>query len=258
MGDILENNAPFYLRRGSTGCVLLHGFSAMPEEMRALGDYLADRGYSVLGARLAGHATHPDDLKHTRWNDWLLDVQDGLAMLSGHCNRRVLVGQSMGGMIALCAAASMEVSAVVALSTPYGVSRAERLMDQLQSLLHQTIRKRTRRFPPDHPLYQLRELDYPAYPEYPARIQPELDKLASAMVAALPQVRVPVLLVHSWDDHEVRFASMQSIYDHLGSQDKEMLPVAGMDHSLVMDPQRQVVFEAIVAFLKKLENNFKG
>ncbi len=128
MSYIVPGSESFYLAGGSTGCLLLHGFSATPEEMRPLGDFLASKGYSVIGVRLAGHATHPRDLKRTRWTDWLDDVENSLALLSKICSHRVLIGQSMGGMIALTAAAQFEVSAVVALSTPYGSRCSPRLV----------------------------------------------------------------------------------------------------------------------------------
>ncbi len=253
MNDIVPNNEAYLLERGSTGCLLLHGFSSMPEEMRPMGDYLAAHGFTVLGARLAGHGTDPDDLKRARWTDWLADVEDGLALLAKTCSKTVLIGQSLGGMIALTAAGRVEVSAVVTLSTPYGVPLGERMADLAQRWLRTTIDKNVARFPPDHPLYQRRELNYPAYPTFPARILTEMDALASAMLAALPQVKAPVLLIHSRDDQEVPFANMEAIYRHLGSQHKEMLPVEGMNHSLVMDPRREIVFEGVVKFLKKLE-----
>jgi len=47
----------------------------------------------------------------------------------------------------------------------------------------------------------------------------------------------------------VPFTCMQSIYDHLGSSKKEMILLEGMGHSLVQDPKRQVVFEAVEKFL---------
>ncbi len=253
MSDIIPNNEPFLLNGGSTGCLLIHGFSSMPEEMRPMGDYLATNGFTVLGARLSGHGTRPEDLERTRWTDWMGDIEDGLAILSKTCEKRVLIGQSLGGMIALTAAASMQVSAVVTLSTPYGVPPAERLADWLTRLLHHTIHTDAARFPPDHPLYQRRELYYPAYPWYPSHVLTEMDSLGTAMVAALPKVTVPVLLIHSQDDEQVPCANMEAIYNHLGSQKKEMLPVDGMDHSLVMDPRREVVFSAVVRYLQELQ-----
>lgn len=249
MSYIVPESEPFFLPGGKTGCLLLHGFSAMPEEMHPFGEYLAGRGFTVLGVRLAGHATHPKDLTHTRWTDWLDNVEDGLALISKTCTQRVLIGQSMGGMIALIAAARYDVSGVVALSTPYGSSPGEHLLGRFQRLLRPTIHKPVKRFPPDHPLYHRRELNYPAYPELPSRILVELDLLATAVVEALPQMRAPALLIHSRDDHSVPFACMQSIFENLGSPHKEMLPLDGMDHSLVRDPKRQLVFEAVEKFL---------
>ncbi len=252
MDDIVPNNEAFLLPGGSTGCLLLHGFSSMPEEMRPLGDYLAAQGFTVLGVRLAGHATHPDDLRNTRWTDWLADVENGLSVLSKTCAKRILIGQSLGGMIVLVAAARMDVTAVVALSTPYGIPRRERLMGWLQRLLQPTIHKKVARFPPDHPLYHRRELNYPAYPEFPSRIITEMDRLGPVMEAALPAVKVPVLLIQSRDDQNVPFASLQAIYEHLGSQHKERLEVDGMGHSLVMHPRREMVFEAVTKFVNKI------
>lgn len=254
MSYIVPGGEPFFLPGDTTGCLLMHGFSAMPEEMRQLGEYLAGKGYTVLSLRLAGHATQPDDLKRVQWTDWLVDVEDGLALLYRTCSQQVLIGQSMGGMIALTAAAQYEISAVVALSTPYGTPPSERLQDKLDRFLHPIFRKQVERFPPDHPLYLRRELNYPAYPEVPSRINIELGRLAFAMVEALPQVHVPALIIHSRDDQSVPFSCMQSIYDHLGSTHKEMLPLEGMDHSLVMDPKREVVFEAIGKFLERIKD----
>jgi carboxylesterase len=252
MNEIVPNNEPYLLPGGDLGCLLLHGFTSMPEEMRPLGDYLAGQGFSVLGARLAGHATHPDDLKKTSWTDWLSDVQDGLAVLAKTCKKRVLIGQSLGGMIALTAAAREQVDAVVTLSTPYGISMPEKVMDWLVRWIQPTIHKKVPRFPHDHPLYRRRELNYPAYPEFPSRILTEVDRLGSAMLTALPSVTVPVLLIHSRVDHEVPFTSMQAIYDRLGSRYKEMVAIDGMGHSLVMDPQHQRVYEALERFLNKI------
>jgi carboxylesterase len=253
MSNIIPGSEPFYIPGGATGCILMHGFTAMPEEMRGLGEFLSGQGHSVLGLRLAGHATHPSDLKRTHWTDWLLDVEGGLALLEDTCERSVLIGQSMGGVIALTAAASYKVQAVVAMSTPYGGPPEASLSDRLRLLLHPTIDKRVKRFPPDHPLHQRRELDYPAYPEFPSHILGELGKLVAAMPACLPQVRVPVLLIHSKDDKSVPFECMGKIYAQLGTAQKEMLALEGMDHSLVCDPKREVVFQAAERFLKKVE-----
>jgi carboxylesterase len=237
---------------GTIGCVLLHGFSASPAEMRPLGDFLSAKGYSVLGVRLAGHATHPSDLAHTRWTDWLDNVADGLAFLSSHCSHRVLIGQSLGGVIALLSAVQYQPDAVVAISTPYGTHPRPSLKDRLHIGLHHTIYKEVNRFPPDHPLYHRRELNYPAYPEYPAQIFSQLQQVILAMMAKLPLVRLPTLLVNSRDDPLVPFDCQQALYDHLAGPHKEKVAFDGMDHSMVMDPQRQLVFDTVQGFISRV------
>lgn len=248
---IVPGAEPFYLPGGPTGCLLMHGFTAMPDEVRWLGDYLSAQGHSVLGLRLAGHATHPRDLAHTRWTDWLVSVEDGLAILRATTERTVLVGLSMGGIVTLLAAARYPVAGAVALSTPYhrfrsGTVWRMRLLRWLRPTVHKPL-------PEQHPtLPARREAGYPAYPQFPTRILLELAELQAAMRAALPRVRVPVLLVHSQADGAVPFGEMQCIYDHLGTADKEMLPLEGFDHAVVRDPKRRVVFEAIAAFVARV------
>ncbi len=152
----------------------------------------------------------------------------------------------------------MRVSAVISLSSSYGSSPGERVVDWILRWLGLTIRKNVARFPPDHELYRRRELNYPAYPEFPARILSEMDALGKAMIVALPHVKVPVLLIQSRSDRDVPFGNMEKIYHHLGSPQKEMLPMDEMSHSLVMDPKREIVFEAIANFLQDLGDQGSG
>jgi carboxylesterase len=240
---------PSLLRGGQVACLLLHGFSANPEEMQFLAEDLHARGYTVLNVRLAGHGTHPSDLMRTRWTDWLLSVEEGLDLLQGLSGQTVLIGQSMGGMIALTAAAQYRVAGVVALSTPYfGFSAVQVLIARLTGVLGLTARKQVR----EHSeLGQRREADYPAYARYPVRIIVEVANLNRAMHESLPQVKAPALVVQSHQDMGGR-NDIEKIYSSLGSTLKEKLWLDGFDHSVVRDEKRQILFDAIGEFLKKI------
>jgi carboxylesterase len=71
MGILIDQKDPFtipgaepsLLRAGPSSCLLLHGFTANPEEMQFLADDLHRRGHTVLNVRLAGHGTTPRDLR---------------------------------------------------------------------------------------------------------------------------------------------------------------------------------------------------
>jgi len=250
MPFVVPEAGSFLLPGGPIGCLLVHGFTSMPEEMRWLGDDLAQRGYTVLGVRLAGHATHPRDLARTRWEDWMISVEEGLALLGGITEQAFVLGLSLGGNVTLLAAAHYPMKGAVVMSTPYRtLSRGSLLALRLASWLRPLVRKGV----PQHPtLGERREADYPAYAEYPTRILFEVVRLQAKVREALAAVKVPVLLIHSQQDAAVPAESVQQISDHLGTSDKEVVLLEGFDHALVRDPRREEVFEVIADFIGRV------
>ncbi len=245
---IIPTAEPFYFRGGRTGCLLIHGFTGAPKEMRWMGEYLADQGHTVLGVRLAGHATQPADLLRTRWRDWLASVEDGYRLLQGACDRIFVCGLSMGGILSLLFASRMPVSGAIAISTPYALPDDWRL--PFLKLLHWVI-PRVSKGPPDWRNLEAAG-DHIDYPYYPTRTILELRDLLAEMRHALPAVTAPVLLVHSRLDGGVPPNNMQLIYDHLGTSDKQMLWVNNSGHVITREPDRQQVFEAAQAFIYRI------
>ncbi|HLA87386.1 MAG TPA: hypothetical protein VJL10_05165, partial [Anaerolineales bacterium] len=72
--QLIPTTEPFFFSGGRTGCLLIHGFTGTPKEMRWMGEYLNQQGLTCLGIRLAGHATHPEDMRRSRWTDWAASV----------------------------------------------------------------------------------------------------------------------------------------------------------------------------------------
>ena len=69
---------PYLLQAGSIGVLLIHGFTASPTELRPVGTYLHERGFTVLGARLTGHGTRLNDLRATARSDWEVSAHSAL------------------------------------------------------------------------------------------------------------------------------------------------------------------------------------
>lgn len=247
---IVPNSEPFFLPGGRTGCLLLHGFTSMPEEMRPLGDFLHGQGYTVLGARLAGHATHPLDLARTRWPDWLVTVEENLVVLRAVCDRVVLIGQSMGGMLALLAASRQAVAGVVAISIPDHLEDDWRMRTvRLWSLIIPLIFKG--RTPILDFRINRRESDYPAYPYYPTSILGEVEDLKRAMRDSLERVQAPVFLLQSHNDPAISQAKSEHLLSALKAADKELFWCDAASHSIVQDPQCGQAFEKIAGFLQR-------
>ena len=54
---IIPGCEPVYNAGGESACLLLHGFTSSPYEMRLLGEYLGREGYTVSIPLLPGHGT---------------------------------------------------------------------------------------------------------------------------------------------------------------------------------------------------------
>lgn len=245
-GVIIPSAEPFFFPGSSVGCLVIHGFTGAPKEMRWLGEYLAQEGHSVLGVRLAGHATAPEDLVRTRWWDWLASVVDGYHQLKGVSDQIYLLGLSMGGVLSLLFASKHPVDGVVAMATPYELPPDPRL--KYLPLLH--------RFMPFIPSGESdwhdkeAEQVHVSYGGYPTRSLIEVDHLLAEMRAGLPKVTAPTLLMHAKQDGGVDPENMNKIYQHLGTQDKEMLWVENSGHVITRDAGREQAFKAAAEFIR--------
>ncbi|MBN2258448.1 MAG: alpha/beta fold hydrolase, partial [Anaerolineaceae bacterium] len=124
---VMHGAEPFFFPGGSTGCLLIHGFTGTPKEMRWMGEYLSKKGFTILAIRLAGHATDPEDMRRSRWRDWLASVEDGVTLLRSTCRKVYTAGLSMGGVLSLIAASHYPINGAVAISTPYDMPHDWRL-----------------------------------------------------------------------------------------------------------------------------------
>jgi carboxylesterase len=256
MAQIIQTAEPFFFHgKGDTariGCLVTHGFTGTPKEMRWLGEYLNKEGYTVCGIRLAGHATQPQDMIRSRYNDWLASVEDGYNMLRSCTDRIFLLGLSMGGVLSLITASRFPVLGVVAMSTPYKLPDDPRLKYiRILSKIVPHIPK-GKKEPGSDWFDKAAFAQHVAYPQNPVRSIGELNELMAVMRGCLSQVEVPVLLIYSLDDDYIVKGSMDSIYDGLGSRDKQKVWVKGGGHVITEEPTRTVVFKAASDFIKRV------
>lgn len=245
---IIQSAEPFFFPGDSTGCLLVHGFTGTPSEMRPLGEYLAEQGYSVMGIRLAGHATQPTDMMRMRWWDWIASVEDGINMLRTCTKRIFVIGLSMGGILTLISAARYSIHGAVALSTPYSLKKDWRLnIVKLYRYIQPEIQKHRSDTPSQN--HVSNHIDYP---KYPTTSIIELMALQSEMRTLLHQIQVPILLMHSKLDNTALPISMPTIYEHLVIKDKDMIWLEKSGHVITLDAEKDFVFQSINQFIQRL------
>src|SRR5215211_7952180 len=114
MNQIIPTAEPFLFlgKPGKPACLLIHGFTGTPKEMRWMGEFLNQQGYTCLGIRLAGHATNPEDMIRSNWTDWTASVEEGYRLLRGVSDSILLMGLSMGGILSLLMSTQLDVMGV--------------------------------------------------------------------------------------------------------------------------------------------------
>lgn len=248
---IIPTAEPFFFPGGPTGVLLIHGFTGSPFEMRWMGEYLAEQGYTVLGIRLAGHATKTEDMLRVRWQDWVASVEDGFHLIKGCCKEFFAAGLSMGGVLTLHAASRLPLTGAIAMSTPYSLASDWRL--SIIEYIHQ-IKPRVEKGPPDWHNPEAAK-DHIDYPYYPSRAIAELRDLLVEMRKVLPDIKIPVLLIHSKKDSGVAPTNSEKIYQSLGCKDKSLLWVENSGHVITREPDRLQVFQATDAFIRRLSTH---
>jgi carboxylesterase len=247
---IIPRAEPYYFAGGPVGCLVTHGFTGTPFEMRELGEFLHGHGYTVLGPRLAGHATRLDDMIRSTHEDWLNSVEDGYHLLNCQCRQVFLLGLSMGGVISLTQAARLPVDGVVAMSTPYYFP-VKWAQDNPWMLKLLTVFVRTQEKNEGNWFNPELADDHISYERNPTRPAYELNLLLAEMRAALPQINIPALVIHSKDDNYVLEDHAIPLFEAIGTPDKEFLEVDQTSHVITRDGDTSRVFEPILAFLKR-------
>jgi carboxylesterase len=243
---IITGAEPFYFSGGRIGCILTHGFTGTPKEMRWLGEYLSDQGFSVIAPRLAGHATDPHDMARSTWQDWQASVEDAYFLLEPNVDQIYLIGLSMGGMLSLIGASIFPVDGVITISTPYEFPVNDWRLKFIRqfAFIQPHITKGAGDW---HNPEAAR--DHIDYPYNPTRSVAELKDLFEHLKLALPTVNCPALIIQSRADLSVPFTHLDKILTEIGSKDKASFVVENSGHVIIREPDRFVVFEKIKEFI---------
>jgi carboxylesterase len=251
MKEILSGGEPFFFPGGDTGCLLIHGFTGAPKEMRWMGDHLAEQGFTVFAPRLFGHATQPSDIIRARWHDWVASAEDGYRMLEKVCSRIFIMGLSMGGALTLILSARYPTSGIVVMSTPHTIPhRVARTLLPLIPILSK-FWKYSAKGPSDY-IDQEALAEHVSYDVNPVRSVIELDELLAEMRSGLSKINVPAQLIYSTGDQTVSTDHAHAIFDALATEQKDLLWVEKSGHIVTRDAERGVVFAAATDFVRRV------
>ena len=243
---MIEGGESFFMRGGSSGVLLIHGFTGLPAGMFLLGEVLNRAGFSVICPRLAGHGTSENDLMRTIKDDWFNSVLDGFYILRGVCDKIFVVGHSMGGLLTLKLANEHDVEKIVTLAAPIFIDEGM----GLRHLPPKELCGNACTFTPRKKLDDVPPAVNNVYEKTPLVSVHELLDLIADVKNLLPKVNAPILIMHGEDDHTAQPRSARFIMDNVGSRIKKIITVPNSGHLLPLDENREFVFEEVLDFIR--------
>ncbi|MFD2612134.1 alpha/beta hydrolase [Paenibacillus gansuensis] len=214
-------------------CLLIHGFTGGPFEVRPLALHLEQLGYECYLTLLPGHGGSGEALRGVAWQEWLRHVEkeaDKLTSLHGSFD---LVGFSMGGLLAAYLARRYPVRRLVLLSAAVIYLSPGRFIQSIADLIRSG---------------QARELRH--VKRTPLEAVWQFTRLVKELKPELRHIRIPTLVLQGDRDEIVHPASARYISSKLrGYCESYHFPRS--KHLICLDSEKEQVFERVADFLEK-------
>lgn len=235
---------PFRIVRGRVGCLLLHGLTGTPYEMRGLGDALAAAGISVFCPLLPGHGTSPEDLDKTRWPEWEAAAFAGFDALDA--DMRFVCGLSLGGTLAIRVAARRKAAGLILLSPALKLRSP---LAYLLPVLSRIIRFRKKTSDIKDPVALAR---HPGYKVQSLAAANSLRELMARLPEDYPALRMPLLAIVSMNDHVVDPEAVRAFHRNAPSERKRLVMLEDCYHVITVDREAERVMREVVEFIQEI------
>jgi carboxylesterase len=229
--------------RKDIGILFVHGFTGSPASMRPWAHFLQEHGYTVRVPRLPGHGRKWEDLNAVTWESWPAKVEDELAALQVDCKKVFICGLSMGGATTLNVASKHRVDGII-LANP---------MIHIPGLLIKFAPLIAKVQPGRASVGD--DIKKPGVTEWGYDVLPtkgvlQLNKLLKATRAALKNIKAPLLLFHSTDDHVLPVTNTEIIMAEIGSSEKRRVELSNSYHVSPLDYDAPEIFAQSLAFIE--------
>lgn len=239
----------------SPALLALHGFGATPQEVELVVGIARELGLAALAPLLPGHGTSVLDLARTRYRHWLGAAERALLALAGEHSRVIVVGSSMGSLLALDLAVDHpeQVLGVGVLGSPIRLpwpypSLALALIERLK-IPDFTLPKAG----PDILDEEGRRTQI-TYSEQPAYAGNEVRRAGRRVEGRLGLVTCPAFVAHGRHDLVCPAKNARVVHARLGTpaRDKELLLLERSHHIITRDVERELLRARLRAFVERV------
>ena len=235
--------------------LLIHGFTSGPFAFEFLIPALRKRGFSPVVPPLRGHGRRSwEMIAGFTWKDWLEDAGRSLEEASGEDGGTVVIGHSMGGLLALNLAADSPwkvralvlAGAAVHLASPFTPGH---LLGFMRHVLGRVFKSWDMT-----PFYTDRKMlaSDRNYRRAPMSSINTMIELAGITRKKLSLVTAPTLILQGRRDRRVHWKSAGIIHGGISTPDvlKRILMFERTDHEMFRDCEREQVMAGVLDYLE--------
>lgn len=218
------------------GCLVIHGFGGNTKEVLPLAEHLDSQGFVTVCPELKGHTGNRRDLARATYGEWIGSAEEGMEQLKIRCGRIVLVGFSMGGLIAANLAVKNDVDAVVTLNMPIYYWDLNRVITNIRDDLKNGKADSLKHY-----------------------IRSAFDKPLSSLInfrlllqktkALLKEIKCPIFITQALEDDAVKYKSANYIYENVSSSKKKVKLYEGSGHMICHSRAADRVFDDISKYI---------
>jgi carboxylesterase len=238
---------PFAADGGRIGVVVSHGFTGTPASLRPWAQYLADAGYSVRLPLLPGHGASWRETNRSRWPQWYEAVEASYRELATRCDVVFAAGLSMGACLVTRLAEQHpdKIAGLVLVNPAYGTRRIDA---KFAPYISWAVRSR----PSIGGDIKKPGVEEPAGDRTPVVAFASLLKLWKVTVADLGEVRAPILMYRSREDHVVDDLSGQLLKAGAVNTTVREVILENSFHVATLDNDAPQIFAGSVDFIESL------
>jgi len=239
----------FFWEGGPAGILLIHGYTATTAEVRPLAQVLHQKGYTVSGPLLPGHATTPEDANRYTWKDWVDACEAAYRQLSLRCDQVFIGGESLGGLLSLyLGSGHPQIAGLLLYSPALRIrSRLEPLLTPIVALFRSTMPKRG-----GSP--SAVDARWQGYDTHPLQATKQLFALQRATLPRLAAITRPVLIIQGRLDATVDPQVPDLIASRVRSAVKQIHWLEESGHCVILDQEWEQAAAITLSFLDLCAN----
>ncbi|TDL78851.1 alpha/beta hydrolase [Peribacillus frigoritolerans] len=238
---------PFIFEGGDRAVLLLHGFTGNTADVRMLGRYLNERGYTCHAPQYKGHGVPPEELVHTGPEDWWKDVLEGYNLLKERGHESIAVaGLSLGGVFSVKLGYTVPVKGIVPMCAPMYIKNEE--------VMYKGILEYARNFKKFEGKSEAEiEEEMKRFEKTPMNTLRALQELIADVRNNVDMVYSPAFVAQARHDHMINTDSANIIYNEVESDNKHLKWYEESGHVITLDKERDQLHADVYEFLESLD-----